>query len=425
MSLLALLGAGLESSDAAGWHEVKIGSQPYVTYESFCAFYQFDPKPISSTEPTVLTCSYGTLTLTAGSRDARWEGRRIWLSFPFVYDERGKGFISKLDVIKLFDPLIRRKEMAPRKKVLGVIIDPGHGGADNGATSRGGFNEKTGALDTARRLKTLLETAGIATKMTRNQDEFISLEERADLANQKPDWIFISLHYNSGPSHAHGIETYSLTPRYSSSTGDSGRPTAKDRINEDGNANDSLNLILADYIHQNIAELHSPEGDRGLKRARFVVLKKARIPAVLVEGGFLTNGVDARLIVSGIYRQKLAQAVANAVQSYIRLMNSPLEMAPTMLTPGVAQPLAKPSPTIAPTAAPTLEPSATPNPTAEPVATPIPDPEEKKKISPVSLASPELLLRKAPVVPLPVETDATNSEKPASKPSEQATVEPK
>ncbi|MDZ4787794.1 MAG: N-acetylmuramoyl-L-alanine amidase [Blastochloris sp.] len=409
---------------AAGWEETKIGSQPYVTFESFCAFYQFTPAAIPEKDPFEMTGAYGKLQLTPGSRDARWNGRRIWLSFPFVVTAESRGFISKLDVIKLFDPLIRRKEMAPRRKLEGVIIDAGHGGTDNGASSRDGFFEKTGTLDTAKRLKALLDVAGIPNKMTRSQDEFILLEERASIANKNSGWIFVSLHYNSGPSHAHGVETYALTPQFSSSTGDSGRPTAKDRISENGNANDALNLILADSVHQEITRLHSAEGDRGLKRARFVVLRKVKIPGVLVEGGFLTHKIDARLISSGAYRQKIAQAVANAVQNYRMLMLSSVENAPTTIQPAsksVPLPKDTPMPAVSPSPVPTTPLSqAKPvgialekrDPAILPTPTRIPS-------TPVSEASPQLLLSKPLVIPVPPDPDTVAPIKEEAKPKDQ------
>jgi len=415
--LFFVLTASMARLDAEGWEEVKIGRQPYVTFESFCAFYQFESVAVPEKDPFEISSPYGKLQLTPNSRDMYWNGRRVWLSFAFVRDEAGNAFVSKLDVIKLFDPLLRRGEMAPRKKLEGVIIDAGHGGTDKGASNRAGTLEKNATLDTAKRLKVLLDTAGIPNKMTRSQDEFILLEERASIANKYPGWIFVSLHYNSGPPHAHGVETYSLTPQYSSSTGDSGRPTVKDRISEPGNAQDTLNLVLADYMHQEISKMHTREGDRGLKRARFVVLRNVTIPGVLVEGGFLSNSLDAKLISTGSYRQKMAQAVANAVQSYAKLMDSPLERAPLSFQPAskTNNPKYEPTPTSVPVPTPTEAPEPV-EPTPE--AAPTPAEAVKKSAAPVSTEAPEVLLSKPVLAPRPAEQEDDPSVKKDEKPKE-------
>ncbi|NJK92392.1 MAG: N-acetylmuramoyl-L-alanine amidase [Blastochloris sp.] len=403
---LAWLFALSEALSAAGWEETKIGVQPYVSFESFCAFYHFEPVPVPEEGSFEVSGPYGKLTFFPNSRDMRWNGRRVWLSFAFVRREDGRGFVSKLDVIKLFDPLLRRSEMAPRKPVLGVVIDAGHGGTDNGARSRAGILEKNVALDTAKRLKALLDAAEIPNMMTRTRDEFILLEERASLANKKPDWIFISLHYNSGPSHAHGVETYTLTPQYSSSTGDSGRPTVKDRIAENGNAQDTLNLVLADYMHQHLSKMHSPEGDRGLKRARFVVLRKIKIPGILVEGGFLSNPVDSKLISTGSYRQKVAQATFNAIRDYQKLMDSPLSQAPLSLRAVGKEPPAVPEKKAEPATPPVPAPAAPTPPAPAPAETPT-TPSESPKPSgaaPVYQADPKVLLSKPVVIPRTAES---------------------
>jgi N-acetylmuramoyl-L-alanine amidase len=429
-SVLIVWLMALNRLGAAGWEEVKIGSQPYVTFESFCAFYQFGHVSVPEKDPFEVSSAYGKLQFTPNSRDMLWNGRRVWLSFSFVRNDQGQGFISKLDVIKLFDPLLRRAEMAPRKKLEGVVIDAGHGGTDDGAKSRAGYFEKNATLDTSKRLKALLDADGIPNKMTRDKDEFILLEERASFANKNSGWVFVSLHYNSGPSHAHGVETYSLTPQYSSSTGDSGRPTVKDRISESGNSQDVLNLVLADYVHQQISKLHTNEGDRGLKRARFVVLRNVKIPGVLVEGGFLSNSVDAKLISTVAYRQKMAQAVATAIKNYAKLMASPLERAPMSLQatgstttkkPVTTSPSPVPSQTPTPTPTVSITPSApVPEPTptalspAEPVDSAVP---ENKSPAPVSETAPQELLSKPVTAPRPSEPQKPeSSEKAPSNP---------
>jgi N-acetylmuramoyl-L-alanine amidase len=183
--------------------------------------------------------------------------------------------------------------------------------------------------------------------MTRTGDFFITLEERCALANNHRDWIFVSLHYNEAGPGANGVETYCLTPQYSSSTADGGDAKRGDREQQAGNKNDPLNMLLADYVHAEITKLHSAQGDRGIKRARFVVLRGTEIPSVLIEGGFLSNPVDARLITIGAYRQKLAESVARGIKNYMALMTRPPGKPPTVIkleTPKFREPTAVPQP---------------------------------------------------------------------------------
>jgi N-acetylmuramoyl-L-alanine amidase len=342
------------------WQETKINGRSCVTFASFCEFYEFNQIPVPERDAFTISSVYGSLTLKANSREAFFNGRQLWLSFPFIRDDQGNAYVPRLDVIKLFDPLLRRNEIAPRKKVLGVVIDPGHGGADHGTRSRANYYEKTAALDTAKRLQAILQARGIPTFMTRAEDVFITLEERCALANRHRDWIFVSLHYNEARPGAHGVETYCLTPQYAASTADGGNPRSSDREQQPGNQNDALNILLADYVQAEMTKLHSSQGDRGIKRARFVVLRDTEIPAILVEGGFLSNPVDAGLITTGAYRQKLAEAIARGVGNYLDLMTSPVGKAPTVLKP-VDRPKFR-----APTAS-TLKPVAAPSAAPVPV----------------------------------------------------------
>jgi N-acetylmuramoyl-L-alanine amidase len=404
--LFSSLAPALQAA-APAWQESKIGNLSYVTFDSFCDFYEFNKSPVPEQDAFTIKSVYGSLTLKANSREGFYNGRRIWLSFPFVRDDKGNAFVSRLDVIKTFDPLLRRSEMAPRKPVQGVVIDAGHGGTDNGTRSRANYFEKVATLDTAKRLEAILKAQGIPTFMTRTDDVFITLEERCDIANDHKNWIFVSLHYNEAGSSANGVETYCLTPQYSSSTADGGSLKVGDREQQPGNKNDTLNVLLADYVHAEITKLHSNDGDRGVKRARFVVLRGTEIPAILVEGGFLSNSVDARLITSGAYRQKLAESISRGIKNYMTLMNSPVGKAPTVIKPVDKDKPKFREPTVTP-AAPVPSPAPKPAPppakpeTPAPVA-PTPVPEKKPEpVAPpqpaVSTTTPSSPAR-VPVVP--------------------------
>jgi len=172
-----------------------------------------------------------------------------------------------------------------------VVIDAGHGGHDRGGIPGQRLSEKLYTLDVSKRVEQLLKKAGLRTVMTRTRDVFIPLSTRCSIANRYRNAIFVSIHFNSGYREgANGIETFSY-----SSTG----------------------RQLAAYIHRQLKRV-VPFEDRGLKHRGFYVLRNTKIPAVLVECGFLTNGREARMIRSSRYRQGIAEAIARGILDYRR-----------------------------------------------------------------------------------------------------------
>ena len=195
-----------------------------------------------------------------------------------------------------------------------VVIDPGHGGENSGTRSVADDHlEKEFTLDWARRLQPLLEENGWQVVLTRTNDMDVSLSDRVAVADRTNAALFISLHFNSGArSDQSGLETYCLTP--------TGMPSNVTRDYEDdttrvfpNNAFDGQNLEYAFRLHQALVE-ETGEEDRGVRRARFmVVLRGQNRPAILVEGGYMSNLRQARSIADPDYRQKLAEAMAKAL----------------------------------------------------------------------------------------------------------------
>ena len=180
-----------------------------------------------------------------------------------------------------------RREPRAESSFSTVVIDPGHGGFDRGGIPGQIVPEKMVALDTALRLQKLLQRAGLRTVMTRTTDVFIPLSVRSAIANSQPDAIFVSIHYNAAPrSGAHGIETYSENNR---------------------------GAVLAARIQRDIVTRVSTE-NRGIRSAEYYVLRNCRLPAVLVECGFLTNPVEAQLA--------LTPAIGNKSQNRSRRESS-------------------------------------------------------------------------------------------------------
>lgn len=256
----------------------------------------------------------GTMTLVIGSREAIWRGMGIYLGFaPEIIDDQV--FVHGLDLQKNLEPLMFDLHQ-PSGTNRVIVIDPGHGGANAGTHSLvDGRFEKEFTLDWALRIRSLLATNGWKVFLTRTNDSEVALSNRVAFADACHADLFISLHFNSAAPNRFqsGIETFCLTP--------TGMPSTLTRGYSDSwtdrypnNSFDEENLVLAARLH--MALLRASDGDdRGVRRARFMnVLTGQKRPAVLVEGGFLSNTVEASKIATPEFRQKLAEAVAEALR---------------------------------------------------------------------------------------------------------------
>jgi len=242
---------------------------------------------------------------------AQWCGMELRLGFePRLVGE--EPFLNRLDLEKNLIPLLDPKPELPTRGV--IVLDPGHGGADSGTRSAKGQLEKEYTLDWALRLEALLKAAGWKVYLTRTSDVQLALADRVTLADKRKASLFLSLHFNAAslPQHA-GIETYCVTP--------TGMPSNVTRGYEDNaalvfpnNEFDAQNLQLAVKLHRALLRA-TGSNDRGVRRARFLsVLRAQHCPAVLVEGGYLSNPEEADRIATPEYRQLLAEAVAKALQ---------------------------------------------------------------------------------------------------------------
>jgi len=168
-----------------------------------------------------------------------------------------------------------------------VVIDAGHGGSDRGGIPGQRVAEKEVTLDVAQRLKKALASSGYRVVMTRDSDVYVPLATRVAIANSYPNAIFVSIHFNSARrTGAGGIETYFYNRE---------------------------SLPLASAIHYFVAG-GAPSSNRNVRRRGYYVLRKAAVPAVLVECGFLTNPTEAAYAQTASYRQKLAEEIAAGVR---------------------------------------------------------------------------------------------------------------
>lgn len=235
--------------------------------------------------------------------------------------------------------------------VKGILLDPGHGGEPSeaaalagedvrslghtalrgyreecyGAISASGYKEKTANLAVSRKIRTLLDRAGYATALTRDSDKYLTLDDRVSTAMSSPyrDWIFVSIHFNRSMakqqatkiSEKHksprGFEIYILPP-------DGGRSNTGKRASSrytTVNETRAANRRLAECIRGRLNDIPGMV-DRGIKEAWFVVLRGSPMPAVLIEGGFLSNPEEGKLLATEDYQWKYATAVAQGIQDY-------------------------------------------------------------------------------------------------------------
>jgi len=304
------------------WTIIKYGGRDHVTMRNIADFY--DLGDYQRTANTLTLGSPGrSLRGAIGSNELYINNLKFILSYP-IEDFDGEAIVSRMDLTKIIEPVLRPSRIRDAAIIDSVVLDPGHGGYDNGATSVWGY-EKTYSLDVARRAKVLLEMQGLRVYMTRTTDEFIPLEDRVRFANQHPTALFIAIHFNSGGADASGIETYTLAPRGVPSMAADG-PMLSDLRPCGGNVCDGENMALACATHASLI-CHARLYDRGIKRARFVVIRDITIPGVLIEGGFLSSPRDAPLIATPEYRQEEAQCIAIAVRNYRNAVNPVSAMA--------------------------------------------------------------------------------------------------
>jgi N-acetylmuramoyl-L-alanine amidase len=215
-----------------------------------------------------------------------------------------------------------------------VVIDPGHGGEDHGAAGPAGLLEKDLVLDLAQRLARKLRAQGIAVTLTRADDAFVALDERTAAANASGADLFVSIHANASRARsARGIETFFASPEATDAAAEE-LARAENAAFGAGAAKlaegDPVLAILGDLLatqqladSQEFARIAQGElvesaaaRSRGVKQAPFVVLMGVRMPAVLVEVGFITNPQDERSLRRAAERERIADGIARAIAAF-------------------------------------------------------------------------------------------------------------
>jgi N-acetylmuramoyl-L-alanine amidase len=318
MTIAALcLAAPAAVSLAEDWNVVRPNNRPYVSFANVAQFYQF-PEYTRVSRTVSLRSERRTIRAQAGTSELSINGVRFWTHFPLL-DNSNEDLISVMDVSKIIEPVLRPSRIQKAEKIDTVVLDPGHGGADNGASSNWG-SEKTFTLDVALAARRELMRAGYHVEMTRATDTAVSLEERVRIANRFRHAVFVSIHFNSS-SGGVGVESFALAPEgVTSNMSSEHHVSAADVARHDGNAQDEHNIALTASIHAMVLS-RLAAFDRGVKHARFHVLRDVKIPAVLVEGGFISSASEGQRIATSNYRQRLGVAIAQGIQNYNAAVN--------------------------------------------------------------------------------------------------------
>jgi N-acetylmuramoyl-L-alanine amidase len=193
-----------------------------------------------------------------------------------------------------------------------VIIDAGHGGRDAGGRSNG-IIEKEMTLDLANRTERLLKIAGFPTTMTRREDVYVSLEQRARIANESEHALFVSIHLNKdGASSSTGIESFYAKEKV---------PPGDDWtwVGFFSRNNDDENVALGEHLAgavQACLATRTEARNRGIRARDLYVVRHTRVPAVLVEVGFMSNEFDAILLKSEDYRERIAMGIAEGIMTF-------------------------------------------------------------------------------------------------------------
>jgi N-acetylmuramoyl-L-alanine amidase len=296
----------------------------------------------------VLTNRTTRLLFDVDSAQAEINGVNVRLSFP-VANVKGVPFIAQLDLDKTVRPLLFPLRYFGPKRITTICLDPGHGGKDTGNRVGGGFfghSEKTYTLALALELRDQLKKLGFNVVLTRSTDTYVELPVRPDIANRHGADLFVSLHFNAaqaGKNEVEGPETYCITPVGAASSNAQGEGGGYGATPANRYENQSLLFAyrMEKALVQNLGVV-----DRGVRRARFAVLRDAAMPAILIEGGYMTHPGEGKRIFDPAYRKQMATAIVKGILAYQKLTAPPVP--PTLATatnrPAAKIPTTKKSP---------------------------------------------------------------------------------
>ena len=321
MLFFFMLGWVLAQTDTQGAAIFRFNGQDYVPITDWARANGLRCTWLKRGDEMVATNRTARLVFDVDSHYVEINGIQVALSFP-VANQKGVALVAQFDLDATIRPLMFPSRYVKPAPIRTICLDPGHGGGDTG--NRVGWHfEKVYTLALAAELRDQLRRAGFNVILTRTKDTYVDLPERPALANQRDADLFISLHFNAtstGKDVVEGPQTYCITPVGASSTdaqgvGSNHEPTIANRDEDES-------LLLAYQIQKSLVQ-NLDVNDRGVRRARFAVLRDARMPAILIEGGYMTNPYESKKIYSSAYRRQMAQAIVQGILAYQKLTSPP------------------------------------------------------------------------------------------------------
>ncbi|QJE95787.1 N-acetylmuramoyl-L-alanine amidase family protein [Luteolibacter luteus] len=295
------------------WQPVAINGGEYVSAASIARFYQLRP-PVIVEDEGRLENDKVVVKLTVGSDEILINGVKFKCTTKVLRHE-GKVMVSRMDLAKVFDPVLRPGSIeTPKREIRTVVIDPVLGGDSfgqrNGKGTEAGF-----AFEIADELKTELEGKGFKVELTRAEGENPDTAERVDRVRKfGEDCIVISVGF-SADENQRGIRTRVIAPV--GVPGIEAPLTESDDTAVSGNAHENLSIALATSIHSSVVRrLGGNIEDLGIVRSRLPLLKQLDSPAVFVECGSMADAYDSRLIETGAYRSAIVRGLSEAVVRY-------------------------------------------------------------------------------------------------------------
>jgi N-acetylmuramoyl-L-alanine amidase len=319
-AVAVLLGAAMSAGAAS------FNGQAYVPLADFARASGFSSYPEKRGDELVLQNRTARMVFEVNSAQAQIAGVNVRLSFP-VASQYGQLLVSQLDIDTAIRPLLSPQKTYG-KKITTICLDPGHGGKDSGNHVGGlfGHNEKTYTLALALELRKQLQAAGYRVILTRSKDVYVDLSSRPAMANRNGADLFISLHFNATPvdkADISGPETYCITPvgaPSSNAHGEEGEAASSiGAAATTANRDENKSLVLAYEMERSLVT-NLRANDRGVRRARFAVLRDAAMPAILIEGGYMTHPVEGKKIYDSGYRSQLAAAIVKGISTYQKVM---------------------------------------------------------------------------------------------------------
>jgi len=304
---------------------VSINGQNYVSLTDWARANGLRVQTFDRGDKIALTDSNTRLVFDVDSPDAEINGVNVRLSFP-VASQKNVPLIAQLDIDKALRPLLYPQRTAAGR-IKTICLDPGHGGKDTGNRVGGiiWHNEKTYTLSLALELRSQLKNAGFNVILTRSKDANVDLPARPAIANRTGADLFVSLHFNAttnSPDEVQGPETYCITPVGAASS--NARGEGSNHGATPANRFEQSSLLLAYQVQKSLVK-NLGLVDRSVRRARFAVLRDAAMPAILVEGGYMTHPVDGKKIFSAAYRKQMAAAIVKGILAYQKLVEPPVK----------------------------------------------------------------------------------------------------